>query len=77
MYPGAMEIKHDAKVQGDASKNRKCIHEGPVRSIQANLSGKQRKTDRSFGECGRGVGWEEDLRILKMEFGNSGMIWFE
>lgn len=42
MDPGTMEIKHDAKVQRDASKNGKGIHERPVRCIQANLLGNQR-----------------------------------
>jgi len=77
MDPSTMEIKHDAKVQRDASKNGKGIHERPVRRIQADLLGNQRGV----------VGWSTHLEntagkgrireLSKWQFGNLGLVWFE
>lgn len=56
MYPSAVKVKHDAKIKCNASKNWKSVHKSPVRSIQTNLLGHERKTQHSFGELPRKEG---------------------
>lgn len=42
MNPGAVNVKHDSKVDGDAAQNGEAVHEGPVRRVQRDLTERRR-----------------------------------
>lgn len=38
MNPATVDVKHDAKVNGYATQNRKAVDEGPVGGVQRDLT---------------------------------------
>jgi len=39
--PGAVDVKHDAKVDGYAAQDREAVHKGPVGRIKRDLKNKR------------------------------------
>lgn len=47
MDPGAVDVEHDAEVDGYAAQHCKTVDEGPVGGIQRDLTGVRQRREQS------------------------------